>query len=95
MSRSAAHARRRERWFIAHPLCVTCTAEGRVRLARELDHIIPLHKGGEDTDDNSQGLCRDCHAAKTRIDREWGPAKGCDADGIPTDPTHHWNRSSA
>ena len=33
--------------------------------APELDHIEPLWRGGRDDESNFQGLCRDCHAAKT------------------------------
>ncbi len=58
----------RARWFSLHPLCVACEVAGRVSAARELDHIVPLWKGGTDTDPNRQGLCIPCHAAKTRAE---------------------------
>lgn len=58
----------RRKHFTAHPLCVTCEAEGRVRLATELDHIVPLWEGGHEADSNRQGLCEDCHKAKTAIE---------------------------
>lgn len=32
----------------------------------ELDHTVPLWKGGKDADHNRQCLCPDCHDAKTR-----------------------------
>lgn len=32
----------------------------------ELDHIIPLHKGGLDGPPNLQMLCAQCHAEKTQ-----------------------------
>ena len=36
------------------------------RYANEVDHIVPLHKGGDPFDmDNLQALCRSCHIAKT------------------------------
>lgn len=35
----------------------------------ECDHIIPLSKGGEDTDSNCQTLCVRCHAEKTKSER--------------------------
>ena len=75
----------RARHFRWNPLCVLCDARGRVRLATELDHILPLHKGGAEHDSNRQGLCAECHAAKTRQDKgqkerpEYGP------DGYPTE----------
>ncbi len=31
----------------------------------EIDHIIPLWKGGADHQDNMQLLCPDCHSIKT------------------------------
>lgn len=52
----------------------------------ELDHIKPLYKGGTDDRDNLQGLCPDCHAAKTARDmgqRPRPPNRGVDADGWP------------
>jgi len=81
----------RRRWFALFPLCVTCEAAGRVVLAVELDHRVPLFKGGADDDDNRQGLCVECHAMKTAADLGHGPAPGCDAEGWPTDPRHPWN----
>ena len=35
----------------------------------DLDHIIPLWKGGEDIDDNLQALCPACHRRKTDLER--------------------------
>ena len=32
----------------------------------ELDHIIPLFKGGKDTTENCQVLCIECHRKKTK-----------------------------
>lgn len=37
--------------------------------AYDLDHIIPLWKGGEDTDGNLQALCPTCHRRKTDQER--------------------------
>jgi 5-methylcytosine-specific restriction enzyme A len=48
-----------------NPLCGTCTAIGRIRAAVEIDHIIPLHQGGQDIESNLQGLCIPCHEAKS------------------------------
>ena len=55
----------RERWLRAHPLCCHCEAAGRTTLAEEVDHITPLWKGGPDTSENLQSLCREHHKAKT------------------------------
>lgn len=66
--RGRALQARRERWQRLHPMCAECQRAGRTRLWTELDHVVPLHKGGRDDDSNLQGLCTPCHAAKTRVD---------------------------
>lgn len=63
--RGWANQRRRERILSARPLCVQCEREGRVAEATEVDHIVPLWKGGSESDANLQPLCRCCHAAKS------------------------------
>ncbi len=57
--RSAALARARR-------ACERC---GRSDLKLEIDHIVPLSRGGENVRGNLQVLCRMCHIAKTRGDR--------------------------
>ena len=60
---------RRARYLAANPLCKHCMAKGRVTAAQQVDHVIPLHKGGADCfDTNGQGLCVECHKAKTAQD---------------------------
>jgi len=83
--------RRRAAQLSAEPLCRMCAADGRVTAALVADHIRP-HKG--DTTQFWQGelqsLCKHCHdSRKARIERG-GTDPGCDADGVPLDPTHHW-----
>lgn len=63
--RGYANTRRRDRLLSAHPLCMHCTAEGRVTLAEEIDHRVPLWMGGTEDDANLAPLCRDCHKTKT------------------------------
>lgn len=58
----------RDRHFNVNPLCVMCMEQGIVSVATELDHIRALSHGGTDTDDNRQGLCSECHRAKTLVD---------------------------
>ena len=77
--------------FLQNPLCVHCEAKGLVTLATELDHIVAMGNGGEDVQSNRQGLCHDCHSIKTAADMNYRPT-GCTADGLPTDPRHHWNQ---
>lgn len=87
--RGRALQERRARVLSARPLCVDCEARGRVRPATEVDHVVALVNGGTDTEDNLQGLCAECHAAKTARDLGHRP-KGCDARGLPLDAAHHW-----
>ncbi len=61
--------RLRTELFTAKPLCAECERHGRVRLASERDHITPLYEGGADVADNVQGLCVECHEAKSLQER--------------------------
>lgn len=64
----------------------TCQHCARVHDPRELevDHIVPLSKGGTDEDDaNLQSLCHPCHDVKSLRDKGIKPVVGCDADGYP------------
>ncbi len=58
----------RARHLRLHPLCCPCLASGVVTEAREVDHKLPLFKGGTDDSDNLQSLCVACHKTKTAID---------------------------
>ena len=62
-SRGYGAAWRRLRTMILNrdPICVLCDREP----ASEVDHIVSKAKGGQDTEENLQGLCRSCHASKT------------------------------
>jgi 5-methylcytosine-specific restriction protein A len=73
----------RKRHFQQNPLCVMCEAAGRIKLAQELDHIVALANGGEDVPENRQGLCRECHDAKTRNEFGWKPKPTIGLDGWP------------
>jgi 5-methylcytosine-specific restriction protein A len=61
-----ARQRARDRLFQSNPLCVHCELKGLTALATERDHIIPLAEGGTEEPSNTQGLCTDCHKAKTQ-----------------------------
>ena len=48
------------------PLCCRCNAKGVLRLAKVVDHIVPIKQGGERFErSNLQSLCVPCHNAKT------------------------------
>ena len=51
------------------PSCRRCLSVGVMRAAREVDHVVALHRGGTNGDDNLQSLCRECHRDKTAEDR--------------------------
>jgi 5-methylcytosine-specific restriction enzyme A len=63
--------RRNER--IRKELKYTCAMCGRITEAVDVDHVIPLYKGGPDEDHNLQLLCSGpglCHEIKTLKDRK-------------------------
>lgn len=64
--------RMRQALFSRKPLCELCEEQGRVRLATQRDHRIPLAEGGRDDESNEQGLCDECHAAKSEAERRRG-----------------------
>lgn len=61
--------------FSRNPLCVECQKVGRVVPATQRDHIIPLAEGGADDETNEQGLCDECHEAKSLGEAERGRKK--------------------
>lgn len=55
--------------FQRNPLCVECERRGKVKLAQHRDHIVPLSEGGLDVEENTQGLCAECHEGKSLAER--------------------------
>ena len=52
-----------------HLGCEQCARLGLLTPATEVDHIVPLSRGGDPYAlDNLQALCRPCHSRKTRRD---------------------------
>jgi 5-methylcytosine-specific restriction protein A len=49
-------------------LCQACLDKNLISIGVEVDHTIPLHKGGADTDENKRLLCLDCHEAKSKAE---------------------------
>jgi 5-methylcytosine-specific restriction protein A len=45
------------------PICRRCP-----QASSEVDHIVPLSKGGTDAMDNLQTLCHKCHSRKTVVE---------------------------
>ena len=59
----------RARVLAAHPLCEQCRKEGRLTVATEVHHILPLGHGGTNDEENLMALCKPCHS---RISVEMG-----------------------
>jgi 5-methylcytosine-specific restriction protein A len=82
----------RKRRLDAEPLCRDCDAQGIIRLSVVPDHIVPLARGGTDTDDNIRCLCAACHKIRTAEQFGQRVVHGTDLQGRPNDPAHPWNR---
>lgn len=48
--------------------CEECAATGRVLVAHEVDHIVPLAAGGTDDMSNLRAINRECHKVKTALE---------------------------
>ena len=46
----------------------TCRKCGRVTVDLVVDHIMPLHLGGAESDINRQCLCKQCHDIKSEAE---------------------------
>lgn len=55
--------------------CARCKLLWRAHLD-QIDHIVPLYKGGGNNDANLQPLCNECHSIKTNEDRGIGYVQG-------------------
>lgn len=56
----------RKQRLVEEPLCRHCDAEGIVREAKVLDHIVRITDGGDKlTKENTQPLCVSCHNSKS------------------------------
>ena len=77
------------------PLCRMCKARGLVVAATDVDHILDSREDFSDDNrrENLQSLCHECHSIKTASDMGKSVTLGCDTNGLPVDPDHHWNRS--
>lgn len=64
-------------------LCQVCLKEGNYIIGKEVDHIVPLFKGGTDSDDNLQTICTEHHAEKTAHDLGKKRRKAIGLDGWP------------
>jgi 5-methylcytosine-specific restriction protein A len=78
--------RMRRAILAAEPLCrLYMTKSGRVTAAVEIDHEVPLAKGGTDDPANLRPLCADCHQDATRAQFGRRPKPSIGFDGWPID----------
>lgn len=76
----AAQRQRERRLARTNGLCEHCLAKSIVALATVVDHIVPLSKGGADTDCNTRNLCGECDSKATaeQFGRRYAPVIGLD-----------------
>lgn len=67
--RGSAGVARRLRIWAKSPYCAMCGRLTNYPDGFQVDHILPLHKGGEDEDANLQVLDIECHDKKTLADK--------------------------
>lgn len=54
-------------YSLNHPrICAECKRKGLVSYGDELDHIMPLHLGGSNAEQNLEWLCREHHLEKSK-----------------------------
>jgi 5-methylcytosine-specific restriction enzyme A len=58
--------RTRDAFIRNSPVCEFCGGPAEV-----IDHIVPIRCGGSSDEDNTQSLCRKCHALKTASDMKF------------------------
>ncbi|WP_292934534.1 HNH endonuclease signature motif containing protein [Noviherbaspirillum sp.] len=90
---SAAWRKLRALVLNEEPTCRHCQALGRVTPATDVDHID--NDPSNNSRDNLQALCHECHSRKTNADMGRRVSYGCDVNGMPLDPNHPWNREKS
>ena len=65
-------------------LCEDCLDEGKTTLATAVDHVIPLHAGGQDVCSNTRNLCDPHHRDKTNRDMGYKAKPTIGIDGWHT-----------
>ena len=90
---SAAWRRLRKQVLAEEPLCRHCAAQGLTVPATEVDHAN--FDPADNSRENLKSTCKPCHSIRTMASLYGRPARmGCDADGNPINPSHHWNKAA-
>lgn len=89
---SARWQRLRVAHLSARPLCAMHLARGQTVAGNTVDHVEP-HRGDPVSfwSGTLQTLCSTCHSAAKQAEEKSGALRGCDTQGRPLDPRHHWN----
>lgn len=89
---SDAWARLRRSVLNEVPLCQYCPP-GVITPATEVDH--QNFDPSDNRRENLKSTCKPCHSIRTMASLYGRPARmGCDAEGNPINPAHHWNKST-
>lgn len=86
----AAWRRLRADVLRSNPLCEHCEARGILTAATDVDHRD--NDPSNNDPDNLASCCHECHSRKTQADMGKRVSWGCDANGMPLDPKHHWSQ---
>lgn len=75
------------------PWCVSCARLGYSVPAQHVDHVETIRSNPARRLDpsNLQSFCPSCHSVKTATEDKGKGPRGSDLDGMPVDPSHHWN----
>jgi 5-methylcytosine-specific restriction protein A len=82
---SAAYQRQRLAILDAETLCRYCFNQGRLSVAKVLDHIVALSLGGSNDPANLAPACKPCNDAKGKDERAYA-RKGYDLAMVRFDP---------
>jgi 5-methylcytosine-specific restriction protein A len=89
---SAAWGKLRRQVLAEVPLCEYCPP-GVITPAVAVDH--KNNNPADNTRSNLASVCTSCHSVKTASDMHGTvPRMGCDEQGNPRAPSHHWNQAA-
>ena len=80
-------------FLAANPLCAMCERVGRDTPATVVHHTEKHNGDPVIFWDQSkwEPACAPCHSGWLRVQENTGTLPGCDINGLPIDPRHHWS----